>query len=195
MLKSALVAVDFQNAFFSPSGSFLLRGGGILNSSQIIANTHRLIEYAKKNNHLIIFTRLEFRSDYSDAGLLVSEIAPEIRSLRGYLENSCDSEIIDELLETACEAVTISKNRYDPFNSSNINCILKTNNIRQLYFCGALTNVCVEATVRSAFENDYYVTVVEDATSTYSKSAHEASLATIANHYGKLISTQTLISK
>lgn len=190
--NTALIVVDMQNAFCSPEGSFNRRGFSILNLKKVLETTKSLLSIAHKDGLLAIFTKMAYKQDYSDAGLLVKYIAPEIVQLEGYLENSWDSEIV-ETLRPQENDIIITKRRYDPFFNTNFEMILRENRITELLVVGLLTNVCVETCVRSAFDRDFKVTLVREGTSTYSKRLLNASLDTIEKHFGKVISYNELI--
>jgi len=188
--NTALILVDVQNAFCSADGSYIKRGNRILNKGQALKNIKTLLSLARKNNWLVIFTKLEFKPDYSDANLLVKR-NPEIIKLKGYIKNTWDSKIIDDL-KPKNNGIVIAKNRYDPFLNPNLIKALIKNNIRKIIIAGFLTNVCVESTARSAFDRDFEVFVVKDATSSYSKDLKDSSLATIGKHFGSVASVKNL---
>lgn len=190
MKNSALVLVDMQNAFCSKDGSFWKRGNSILNLDGVLKTTRLLLNFARKEKWLIIFTRLAYKPDYSDAGLLVKR-NPEIKKIGGYIENTWDSEIIDALKPQKHEIV-ITKKRYDPFYNTNFEEILKKKKIKKLIVVGLLTNVCVESLVRSVFDRDLEVIVVKDGTSTYSKELYSNSLETIEKHFAKIVNFDKL---
>lgn len=189
-MKTALILVDMQNAFCSRDGSFLKRGNSILNLNNVLKTTKLLLDFARKKKWLIIFTKLAYKSDYSDAGLLLKR-NPLIRKVRSYIENTEDSEIIDFLKPQNYEVI-ITKKRYDPFYNTNLGKILEKNKIKKLIVTGLLTNVCVESLVRSAFDRDFEVIVVKDGTSTYSKEIYDNSLKTIKKHFAKIMNFKKL---
>lgn len=186
MHNTALILVGMQNAFCSPEGSFWKRGYSILNIDSVLATVRNLLSFAHKKNILVIFTKLEYKSDYSNSGLLVKHFAPEIIKLGGYRENSWDSELFD-FQERSEHDIVIVKKRYDPFFNTNLENILKAHQINHLIVAGVLTNVCVESCVRSAFDRDFEVTVVSDATSTYSEELYRASLSTMERHFARIV--------
>lgn len=190
MKDIALILVDVQNAFCSIGGSYTKRGNRILNLNYTLVKIKKLLSLARKNKWLVIFTKLEYKPDYSDAGLLVKR-NPEIVKLKGYIKNTWDSEIICDLKPKKNEAV-ITKNRYDPFLNSDLVKILVKEKVRKLIIAGFLTNICVEATARSAFDRDFEVFVIKEATSSYSKNLKDSSLATVDKHFGKVVSVKDL---
>jgi nicotinamidase-related amidase len=66
----------------------------------------------------------------------------------------------------AGEPVTI-KRRNSAFYNTNLDAKLKAADIDALVLCGMQTEYCVDATVRSAFERDYRVTIASDAHTTF----------------------------
>ncbi len=186
MRNTALILVAMQNAFCSPEGSFWKRGYSILNIDSVLNTVRVLLSFAHKKGMLVIFTKLEYKSDYSDSGLLVKHLAPEIIKLGGYCENSRDSKLFD-FQECNERGIVIVKKRYDPFFNTDLEDILKAHQITHLIVAGVLTNVCVESCVRSAFDRDFEVTVIRDATSTYSEELYRASLSTMERHFAKIV--------
>mgnify|MGYP001576397341 CR=1 FL=1 len=189
----AVLIVDMQNAFCSRNGSFSKRGFKLLNLDKTIRTIQKIIKLAEKNKWPIIFTRLEFTKNYSDAGLLVKN-APEIKRLKAYQKNSFDSQIIGQL-KYPDNAIIIAKTRYDPFQGTGLEKKLRQNKIGQIIVAGVLTNVCVESTVRSAFDKDFEILIVEDGTTTYSKKLQKASLTTLGKHFAKVVSLKNLNKK
>ena len=189
MFDTALLVIDMQNAFCSPLGSFRKRGYNLLDLEQIIENIKVLLHNSNKMGWEIIFTKLEFKEDYSNAGLLVMKKHPSIKKEKAYVEESWDSDIIDELKELMNDnTMIIRKTRYDPFLKTELEAILRNKSIKNLLLVGVLTNVCLESAARSAFDHDFNVTVIKEATSTYSENLYKTSLVNINSHFGQVIS-------
>jgi nicotinamidase-related amidase len=60
----------------------------------------------------------------------------------------------------------VSKTANDAFYKSELDSILKTQNVDELYITGCATDFCVDATVRSGLAHDYNVCVVKDGHTT-----------------------------
>ena len=91
-MQTALIVVDMQNAFCHPEGSFRKRGYNIINLEKVIETNKKLINYFHDKNLPVIYTRLVFKPDYSDAGLLLIK-HPQIKQLNAYIRDSFDNEI------------------------------------------------------------------------------------------------------
>lgn len=183
-MNTALVLVDMQNAFCRADGSFARRGDQIPKAASVVAACRRLRAWAGSQRWPVIHTRLVFRPDYTDGGLLVAD-QPIIRDLRAYAAGTPDAEIVAELAPQPGDAV-IDKNRYDPFTNPELERELRRRDIAHLVVAGLVTNVCVESTVRGAYDRGFRVTVVADAVASYSEPLHQAALTTIARHFGRV---------
>ncbi len=180
-MKTAVIVVDMQNAFCHPEGSFRKRGYSIIDIDSVIETNRRLADFANSQRWPIFYTMLEFEEDYSDAGLLVAK-HPDIKQMRAYMKNSFDSRII-AALKAEQTGTIIKKKRYDPFIRSELEDSLREGQYRRIVISGVLTDVCVESTVRSAFDRGFEPIVVRDGTSTDSRELYEASLETLGEHF------------
>ncbi len=79
------------------------------------------------------------------------------------------------------------------FANADLDLQLKRHGIHQLIVIGLIAHTCVEATVRYAAELGYEVTVVKDATASYSDEHMHASLDINIPNYASAIVTTTEI--
>jgi ureidoacrylate peracid hydrolase len=72
---------------------------------------------------------------------------------------------------------------------------LKKHGVHQLIVIGLIAHTCVEATVRFAAELGYEVTVVKDATASYSKREMQAALeVNIPNYANAIVTTNEIVA-
>jgi len=79
---------------------------------------------------------------------------------------------------------------------------LKTNGITQLLFCGMMTSMCVDATVRAAFDLGFTSTIAQDACATLdlafdgetipARQVHGSFLAALGSVYTKIRTTDAI---
>ena len=80
------------------------------------------------------------------------------------------------------------------FANTDLDLQLKKHGIQQLIVMGLIAHTCVEATVRYAAELGYDVTVVKDATASYSdKDMHAALDVNIPNYASAIVSTNEIV--
>lgn len=203
--RTALIVVDMQNAFCKKGGLFDIMG--MLDEGKAvraIANNKRIIAAFHRAGIKVIYLRMVYRADLADAGGPESpnywkekgrEMArknPEHRH-NFLVEGSWDAEIIDELKPLPGDII-VSKNRFSGFFNTNLDSILRTNNIKHLVFTGVATNVCVESTVRDSYFHEYFPILVNDAcANTGPDFIQAASVWTITSAFGWVTDTAELV--
>lgn len=172
--RSAVIVVDMQHAFCSKEGMFDKIGWLDEEKVQKVINADkRVIEAARNAGMKLIYLRMAYRPDYSNAGGPESPNYWKEVGMVKMRENpewhgdfvtkgTWDWEIIDEL-EPEEEDIIVDKNRYSGFSNTELDSILQTFNIKYLIFTGIATNVCVESTLRDAYFAEYFPILVKDA--------------------------------
>jgi nicotinamidase-related amidase len=72
--------------------------------------------------------------------------------------------------------IAITKTASGAFTGTSLDFTLRNMGIEHLYICGFVADECVETTVRQALDLGYRVRLVEDATTTYDRTATEHSV-------------------
>ena len=100
-------------------------------------------------------------------------------------------------LVTAPQDLTIIKNRYSAFiaGSSGLERELRGRGIDTVLIAGTKTNVCCEATARDAMMLDFKVAMVCDCCAALSDEEHLASLETILQQFGDVLTTEDVFAR
>ena len=171
--RAALIVVDMQNAFCKKGGMVdVLKGLNEAPVAGVIGAVKKVIEASRHKGIKVIYLRMSYRPDLSNVGGLESPNCwkesgavamrqhPEWKG-RFLTIGTWDWEIIDEL-KPQPEDIMVNKNRYNGFANTELDSILRTHNIKYLFFLGLATNVCVESTLRDAFFHEYFPILVSD---------------------------------
>jgi len=70
--------------------------------------------------------------------------------------------ICDTMKPDESDIICKGKNGLCGFKSTNLDFLLRQNNIKNIAIGGFLTNCCVESTMRSGYENGYHVYTLKD---------------------------------
>lgn len=181
--KPALIVIDMQKYFIDPDGDAYLPM-----SKDIIKPITILIDHFKKTRHPIIFTRHGHKKTSPPSSMH--------RFWNGDLlyEDDPQAEIIELChREQATNLIILPKEHYSAFEETNLDVILKANDIHDIVLCGVMTNLCVETTARCGFMKGYNPIVVADATATKNKEMHFASLNNISYGFGYVMDTEKII--
>jgi len=181
-----------QNAFCNKEGSYQKRGNALLNLDLVIRNISILLNYFRSAERPIVFTKQCFKSDYSDIGLL-RKLHPEIIHLNGLKADTWDTEIIKELKPLPSESVLVKKT-YDPFYNTFLESLLKEKEINRLVVCGVVANICVQATLISAFVRGIEPILVRECTTSTSKLLLDALYENAINSFGWIKSIESLLT-
>ena len=171
--RTAVVVIDMTNAFIRKGGFFDLLGVDISLCEKAIEPVKRISDTARSKGCKIIHIVHRIEKDLSDAGgegsvnrakdatLRIARERPEsIDKL--YFRNTWGSEIVDEL-EPHKDDIVIEKPRYSAFAGTDLDMTLRGHDIKYVVFVGIATNGCVEASIRDAFNLEYWPVLIPDA--------------------------------
>lgn len=190
---TALLVVDMQNGFLDPAGSMATIGMPYENLLPAIEGCERLVAGARDAGVPVIFTRYVYMPDYSDGGILPTELVPQMKEVGSLVNGTWDAEIIPALTPREGEVV-IDKSRPSSFYGTQLEPVLTSQGIRQLVIAGVTTNICVETTARDAGQRDYRVHVVADACAEFEQARHDHALTTIGFTFGWVTSVDEVLA-
>lgn len=177
LAATAVIVVDMQNDFGAEGGMFHRAGIPICAIQAAVAPTARVLAAARRAGIQIVYLKMEFKPDLSDAGspdaanfvnhrrLGAGDVvqAPDGREGRILIKDSWNTDILPALAPEAGDVV-VSKHRFSGFFETRLDAILKEQGITSLVFSGCTTSICVESTLRDAFFRDYRCLLLEDCT-------------------------------
>lgn len=181
MTKQALILVDIQNDYFD---------GGLWPVAQmetVAGNAARLLAHARKIGDLVVHIRHQMASDQ----------APFFRP------GTAGAEINATVAPGEGEAV-ITKARPNSFHGTDLLDRLRGADIGAVAICGAMSQMCIDATARAAADLGFAVTVVEDACGAKAsefggvklsaEQVHAAFMAPLAMSYAKVVTTDEALA-
>ena len=157
-MKTALLVIDVQKLYTDVENDYLVE-----NASEILDRINQVIDYSAKNGYKIVYIRHIHAENGEDAGRMF-DYAGESEDVE-FVENTLEVEYSSglKIVENAYEVI---KHRYDSFIGTNLDEILKDNEVERVIIVGFMTNFCCESTARSAHDRDYFVDFIFDATGT-----------------------------
>ncbi len=174
-MKKALIIIDFINDIISPE--WKLAGKWYAKfalENNIISNTNEKIKEFKKNWDLIIFVKITFKQDYSNQPKN-SPLFWKANEFEIFKENSEWNNFYKELNILESDII-INKTRVSAFYKTELENILKENNISDLYFCWVATDLAIESAVREWHDRDYNCFILEKCCVAWDIETHKNSL-------------------
>jgi nicotinamidase-related amidase len=176
--KTALLITDMQNYFLEPDSNAY-----IPSSPAIIDKINTLTEYAEANSMLTVLTL--HTNTKQNAAMMGKWWKRLINANNSY------AKLYDKI-RVPRNAHIINKSQYDCFYGTNLDELLRHNDIETLIICGVMTNLCVETTARSAFVRGYRVILPIDATAAYNLEFHKSTCLNLAFGFAHICLTEDL---
>ena len=177
----ALLVIDMQNGFCHPDGSFARMDMGLEGAREAVRNAAVAVGQARRAGVPVVFTRHVYRPGRADEGASLRRNSPALAGLDGLAARSWDAQVADEL---GCgpDDLVVDKARFDAFQWTSLEPLLRGLGVDELVICGVITNICVETTVRSAFMRDYPVTLLADCCAAKTRRLHELSIEVLSSY-------------
>lgn len=180
MSKRAIVVIDLQNEYW-PGGNLPLEG-----IDAAAANAARVIAHGR------------------EAGDLIVNVRHEMPGAPVFVPGSDGVEINEAVTPGEGEPV-ITKNFPNAFRETGLKALLDEKGIEEVVAVGAMSHMCVDATVRAANDLGYKTVTIHDACATReldfdgttvpADKVHAALMAALAFFYGEVIPTDTFVTR
>jgi ureidoacrylate peracid hydrolase len=210
--KTAVVVVDMQNDFGSEGGMFHRAGIDISMIRAAVAPTKRVLGAARSARIPVVYLKMAFRPDMSDAGAIDSPNrarhdllgagttihAPNGKESRVLIRDTWNTDIVDALAPEVGDVV-LYKHRFSGFFQTDLDATLKRMGATYLVVVGCTTSICVESTIRDGMFRDYSCVLLKDCTGEpigqgLSRSNHEASLLSIQTLLGWVADSDAFVA-
>jgi len=180
--KAALLVIDMQLFFLDPLSPSFTCGG-----LAILPNLAKIINAFRQANRPVIFTRHVHHPDQLDAGIM-----------GWWWEGMClvgspESEIRQELFPKSNEKV-IFKHRYSAFYNTDLETVLRCQQVEDIVITGIMTNMCCESTARDGYFRDYRVFFPADGSGSITEEMHVASLINLAFGFSWVTDIDTIVA-
>lgn len=179
-MAAALLLIDLQNDYF-PGGAMEVEGA----VEAATACAALLARHRELNLPIVHVRHLSMRPG------------------AGYLLPETPGSLINTLVEPREDEAVITKNYPNSFRATNLDDHLKTLGVDSLVIGGMMTHMCIDTTVRAAFDLGYRVTVAADGCATRALTHGEltipaahvqgAYLAALGAVFAKVASTENLL--
>ena len=193
---TALLVIDPYNDFISEGGKVWDRLKPVAEANGCVPHMLQVLNAARKAE-LRVFYALHRRyrpGDY-ETWKYIAPIQQMAWSRKTFEYGTWGGEIRAEFAAQPGDIVALEHWCSSGFANTDLDLQLKTHGIHQLIVIGLIAHTCVEATVRFAVELGYRVTVVKDATASYSAEHMHAALdINLPNYASAIVSTEEIVT-
>jgi len=196
-INPALLVIDMQNGFVSKGGSYDLMGLNISKYSEVVPSLKQLIGFCRKVKIPIFYSQAVREESGIDLLTRSHRILPKSREERIKrrpicIRGSWDAEIVEELKPNFDDHVVI-KRRDSVFQDTEVEVWLRSLGIDSIIFAGIDTSICVESSLRDAFNHGYDIVLISDATASNNLNHYNSTLDNIRNYYGLVMNLDEFI--
>jgi len=196
-INPALLVIDMQNGFVSEGGSYDLMGLNISKYSEVVPSLKQLIGFCRKVKIPIFYSQAVREESGIDLLTRSHRILPKSREERIKrrpicIRGSWDAEIVEELKPNFDDHVVI-KRRDSVFQDTEVEVWLRSLGIDSIIFAGIDTSICVESSLRDAFNHGYDIILISDATASNNLNHYNSTLDNIRNYYGLVMNLDEFI--
>jgi nicotinamidase-related amidase len=195
--QTALLVVDMQNDF--------VRVGApqeVPDARLTIPVIRSLIDHFHALARPVIYTRFIGGQERTLMWAWSPELAPPLRSCRPgvtrtYGDVAGEREgvaIIDELAPAPDDPV-VDKFGYGAFHRTLLADLLETLGVDTVVVTGTVTQICVDETVRGAFDHGFRAVAVADAVSSFDPELHEATLRNLAMKFARVMPAADVLAE
>jgi ureidoacrylate peracid hydrolase len=193
---TALLVIDPYNDFISEGGKVWDRLKPVAEANGCVPHMLQVLHGARKAA-VRVFYALHHRyrpGDY-ETWKYIAPIQQAAWAHKAFEYGTWGGEIRPEFATQPGDIVALEHWCSSGFANTDLDLQLKTHGIHQLIVIGLIAHTCVEATVRFAAELGYQVTVVKDATASYSAEHMHAALdVNIPNYASAVVGTEEIVA-
>lgn len=190
--KKALLVMDFINEIVHPEGIYAKEGYfHQVEQNNTLGNAAMVLQHARESGVLVIFVVVGFPSSYDGFPARSRVFAPALEHQVLQLE-TWSTEVHQSLTPIGDEKVVV-KSRVSPFFKTNLEELLKSEEIEELILTGVSTEHVILATTLDGHDRDFDVTVLHDACAAVSYPRHLAALERIGRT-AKIQSTEDFLN-
>ncbi|MEO1785025.1 cysteine hydrolase family protein [Thermodesulfobium sp. 4217-1] len=170
-MKRALLIIDVQNEYFSGKLP-------VTYPNDSFSNILKSIDFANENQIPVIL--IQHTAPQKDSGVFV--------------KGTKEWQIKEEVRERKYKYI-IEKNFPDSFANTDLEAVLKRDEIDTVTICGYMTQMCCDTTARQAMHKGFFVEFLSDATGTLDISNYAGSISAEQLHNAILITQAMRFSK
>lgn len=185
---TGLVVIDPYNDFISEGGKVWDRLKGVAEANQCVPHMHQVLDAAREADIRVFYAlhRRYHPGDY-ETWKYVAPIQKAAWSRKTFEYGTWGGELRPEFEPQPGDIVAQEHWCSSGFANTDLDLQLKKHGVHQLIVMGLIAHTCVEATVRYGAELGYEVTMVKDATASYSDTEMHAALDVNIPNYASAV--------
>lgn len=192
---TALLVIDPYNDFISEGGKVWDRLKRVAEANQCVPHMLQILNAARKAGIRISYAlHRRYRQGDYDTWKYIAPVQKGAWSRRTFESGTWGGELHPGFEPQPGDLVAQEHWGSSGFANTDLDYQLRRHGIQRLIVMGLVAHTCVESTIRNAVELGYDVTMVEDATASYSEEhMHAAIELNIPNYASSIVTTDEIV--
>jgi ureidoacrylate peracid hydrolase len=193
--RTALLVIDPYNDFVSERGKVWDRLKAVAEANGCVPNMLQVLNAARRAELRVFYApHRRYRPGDYETWKYIAPVQKAAWSRKVFENGTWGGEFRSEFAPRPGDVVALEHWCSSGFANTDLDLQLKRHGIHQLIVIGLIAHTCVEATVRHAAELGYEVTMVKDATASYSdREMHAALDVNIPNYASAIVSANEIV--
>jgi len=192
---TGLLVIDPYNDFISEGGKLWDRIQSVAEANDCVPHMLQVLNAARKAGIRVFYAlHRRYRPGDYETWKYIAPIQKAAWSRKTFEYGTWGGEIRHEFEPQPGDVVALEHWCSSGFANTDLDLLLKRHGIQKLILMGLIAHTCVEATVRYAAELGYEVTVVKDATASYSAEHMHAALEVNIPNYAGIVATEAIVA-
>jgi ureidoacrylate peracid hydrolase len=192
---TGLLVIDPYNDFISEGGKVWDRLKGVAEANRCVPHMRQALEAAREADIRVFYAlHRRYRPGDYETWKYVAPIQKAAWSRKTFEYGTWGGELHPDFQPQPGDIVAQEHWCSSGFANTDLDLQLKKHGIHQIIVVGLIAHTCVEATVRYGAELGYEVTMVKDATASYSDNEMHAALeVNIPNYASAIVTTDEVV--
>jgi ureidoacrylate peracid hydrolase len=192
---TALLVIDPYNDFISEGGKLWDRVKTVAEANDCVPHMVQVLNAARAAGLRVCYAlHHRYRPGDYETWKYIAPVQQAAWARKTFEHGTWGGEIRREFAPQPGDIVALEHWGSSGFANTDLDVQLKQHGLHQLIVIGLLAHTCVESTVRFAAELGYQVTVVRDATASYSDEEMHAALdINLPNYASAMVTTHAVV--
>ena len=186
--------MHYQNGLVRPEGIFAFSGTPAqVEKHNCLEKTAAVLKASREAGVTVIYVNIAYRPGFPELKKPTYPLIESIQERGAFLRGSWDADVPDELKPEPSDIIVINFDS-SAFSHTDLDCILRAKDIKQLFLAGIATNWIVESTTRYGAELGYDITVLEDCCQGFTDELHEFAITQTLPFYAVIMKSPDFIA-
>ncbi len=191
--KSALLVMHYQNGLVKPEGKFAFSGTAAqVEKHNCLEKTASVLKASRNAGMTVIYVNIAYRPGFPELRKPHYPLIESIQEREAFIRGTWDADIPDEIKIEPSDIVVINFDS-SAFSHTDMDCILRAKEIRQLFLAGIATNWIVESTARYGAELGYEISVLEDCCQGFTDELHDFAIKNTLPMYATIVGSADFV--